>query len=270
MQKSIYFNFMIKIAINGFGRIGRTFFRVIFNNPNFKIVAINDLSSTRVLSHLLKYDSIHGRFPCSISYDKNHIIVDGNSIPVFNILNDILPWEKYAVDLVNATRPGENSKNFINEWIDWGAGPRASQYLILGAKTRAVLDSRPTAEIDDVKSLEFAIVENVQRQDLNPIEEARGYQRLIDDFGYNQDKLSKFISKSRSYIANTLRLLSLPEQVLTMVEQGDLSAGHARSLIGLNNSVDLAKKIILKKLSVRQCEMLTKQFKEKKFLAIYR
>ena len=119
--------------------------------------------------------------------------------------------------------------------------------------------------IDDVKSLEFAIVENVQRQDLNPIEEARGYQRLINDFNYNQEKLSQFIGKSRSYIANSLRLLSLPEEVLLMVEQGNLSAGHARSLIGLVNSVDIAKKIIQKKLSVRQSEILARQFRDKKF-----
>ena len=119
--------------------------------------------------------------------------------------------------------------------------------------------------VDDVKSLEFAIVENVQRQDLNPIEEARGYQRLINDFNYDQEKLSKFIGKSRSYIANSLRLLSLPEEVLLMVEQGNLSAGHARSLIGLNNPADIAKKIIQKKLSVRQSEILVRQFKDKKF-----
>ena len=100
--------------------------------------------------------------------------------------------------------------------------------------------------IDDVKSLEFAIVENVQRQDLNAIEEARGYQRLVDDFSYNQEKLSKFIGKSRSYIANSLRLLSLPEEILSMVERGLLSAGHARTLIGLNNSTDVAKKVIQK------------------------
>ena len=122
--------------------------------------------------------------------------------------------------------------------------------------------------VDDVKSLEFAIVENVQRQDLNPIEEARGYQRLVEDFNYNQEKLSKFIGKSRSYIANSLRLLSLPQEVHLMVEQGNLSAGHARSLIGLNNSVDIAKKIIQKKLSVRQSEILVKQFRDKKFKLI--
>ena len=99
-------------------------------------------------------------------------------------------------------------------------------------------------DVDDIKSLEFAIVENVQRQDLNPIEEAKGYQRLVDDFNYNQDKLSKFIGKSRSYIANSLRLLGLPAEVLTMVELGNLTAGHARTLIGLNNASQVAKKII--------------------------
>ena len=124
--------------------------------------------------------------------------------------------------------------------------------------------------VDDVKSLELAIVENVQRQDLNPIDEARGYQRLIDDFNYNQDKLSKFIGKSRSYIANSLRLLSLSEEILLMVEQGNLSAGHARSLIGLQNSVNIAKQIIQKKLSVRQAENLAKQFRSKKFKLVHK
>ena len=123
-------------------------------------------------------------------------------------------------------------------------------------------------DIDDVKSLEFAIVENVQRQDLNPIEEAKGYQKLVDDFNYNQEKLSQFIGKSRSYIANSLRLLSLPEEVLLMVQQGNLSAGHARTLIGLNNSTEIAKKIIQKKLSVRQSEVLVRQFRNKKFKLI--
>ena len=118
--------------------------------------------------------------------------------------------------------------------------------------------------VDDVKSLEFAIVENVQRQDLNPIEEARGYQRLIDEFNYNQEKLSKFIAKSRSYIANSLRLLSLPDEVLMMVEQSNLSAGHARSLIGLPNAKTLAREFFEKKLSVRQAEKLVKQFRDKK------
>jgi len=119
--------------------------------------------------------------------------------------------------------------------------------------------------VNDAKSLEFAIVENVQRQDLNPIEEAKGYQKLINDFDYNQEKIAKFIGKSRSNIANSLRLLSLPESVILMVEQGNLSAGHARSLIGLNNSLEIAKKIIKKKLSVRQSEILARQIKSQKF-----
>jgi len=125
-------------------------------------------------------------------------------------------------------------------------------------------------KVNDVKSLEFSIIENVQRQDLDPIEEARGYQRLIDDFNYNHDKLSKFIGKSRSYVANSLRLLSLQEEILLMVEQGNLTAGHARALIGLQNSVELAKKIVQKNLSVRQAEVLARQFKNKKFKLIHK
>ena len=125
-------------------------------------------------------------------------------------------------------------------------------------------------KIDDVKSLELAIIENVQRQDLNSIEEARGYQKLINDYKYDQEKLCKFIGKSRSYIANSLRLLSLPDEILLTVEQGYLSAGHARALIGLSNSVDISKKIIQKKLSVRQTESLVRQFRDKKFKLIHK
>ena len=125
-------------------------------------------------------------------------------------------------------------------------------------------------DIDDIKSLEFAIVENVQRQDLNPIEEANGYQRLVDEFNYNQDKLSKFIGKSRSYIANSLRLLGLPAEILTLVESGILTAGHARTLIGLNNASEIAKKIIQNKLSVRQSELLVRQVRDKKFKLVHK
>ena len=122
--------------------------------------------------------------------------------------------------------------------------------------------------IDDVKSLEFAIVENVQRQDLNAVDESKGYQRLIEEFNYSQEKLTEFIGKSRSYIANSLRLLSLPTEVLSMVENGSLSAGHARSIIGIQNATEIAKKIVQKKLSVRQAEVLTRQFRNNKFKKI--
>ena len=118
-------------------------------------------------------------------------------------------------------------------------------------------------EADDLKSLEFAIVENVQRHDLNAIEEAQGYQRLINDFSYDQEKVAKFIGKSRSHITNTLRLLTLPEEVLKFIEQKKITPGHAKILIGLENVTFVAKKIIEKKLSVRQAENLAKIFKSK-------
>jgi ParB family transcriptional regulator, chromosome partitioning protein len=119
-------------------------------------------------------------------------------------------------------------------------------------------------EADDLKSLEFAIVENVQRNDLNVIEEALGYQRLINEFSYDQIKVAKFIGKSRSHITNVLRLLHLPEEVLKMLENKRLSAGHAKILVGLDNAVFVAKKIEEKKLTVRQAENFVKVFKIKK------
>jgi len=118
-------------------------------------------------------------------------------------------------------------------------------------------------EADDLKSLEFAIVENVQRHDLNSIEEANGYQKLIDQFGYDQEKVAKFIGKSRSHISNCLRLLTLPKEVITLIENGNLSQGHAKVLVGLENAFFVAKKIIDKKLSVRQAENLVRIFKTK-------
>ena len=124
-------------------------------------------------------------------------------------------------------------------------------------------------EADDLKSLEFAIVENVQRHDLNAIEEAEGYQRLIDDFLYDQDKVAKFIGKSRSHISNCLRLLSLPNEVIDLIQNNKLSQGHGKVLVGLENAFFVAKKIIDKKLSVRQTENLVKIFKSKKTFKIY-
>ena len=115
--------------------------------------------------------------------------------------------------------------------------------------------------VDNLKSLEFAIVENVQRKDLNPIEEAEGYKRLIDEFSYDQDKVSKFIGKSRAHISNCLRLLTLPQEIIELIIDEKLSQGHAKILVGLDNAVLLAKKIISKKLSVRQTEGLVRVLK---------
>ena len=112
--------------------------------------------------------------------------------------------------------------------------------------------------VDDVKSLEFAIVENVQRRDLNPIEEAEGYKRLIDEFSYDQEKVAKFIGKSRANVSNCLRLLSLPQKIIEHISNEKISQGHAKILVGIENAELLAEKIISKKLSVRQAEALVR------------
>ena len=135
------------------------------------------------------------------------------------------------------------------------------------AGKRAGLSEVPIViiEADDLKSFEFAIVENVQRHDLNPLEEAQGYKRLIDEFNYDQAKVSKFIGKSRSYITNSLRLLSLPVKIIKMIENRLITSGHAKILVGLENAEFLANKIIEKKLSVRQAESFVKIFKKNKY-----
>ena len=196
-------------------------------------------------------DIVRNKFQPRKYFDKDNLEELTNSIKEQGVIQPIV------------VRPDKS----VNNKYEIIAGERrwlASQNAGLHEVPVVILD------VDDVKSLEFAIVENVKRQDLNSIEEARGYQRLIDDFNYNQDKLSKFIGKSRSYIANSLRLLSLSREILEMVENRDLSAGHARSLIGLNNALDIAKKIVQKKLSVRQAEVLARQFRDKKFKLVHK
>ena len=133
------------------------------------------------------------------------------------------------------------------------------------AAQRAGLHNVPVVitEVDDLKSLEFAIVENVQRQDLNPLEEAQGYKRLIDEFSYDQEKVSRFIGKSRSYITNSLRLLTLPDDIIKLIETQKITAGHAKILVGLDNASFVAKKIIENRFTVRQAENFVQLFKKK-------
>ena len=133
------------------------------------------------------------------------------------------------------------------------------------AAQKAGLHKVPVAitDVDDLRSLEFAIVENVQRHDLNALEEAQGYKRLIDEFKYDQEKVSKFIGKSRSYITNCLRLLTLPDDVIKLIEDKKITPGHAKILVGLDNASFVAHKIIEKKLSVRRSENFVKIFKKK-------
>ena len=134
------------------------------------------------------------------------------------------------------------------------------------AAQRAGLHNVPViiTEADDLKSLEFAIVENVQRHDLSPLEEAQGYKKLIDEFSYDQEKVSKFIGKSRSHITNSLRILTLPDDVIKLIETQKITAGHAKVLVGLENASFVANKIIEKNLSVRQAENFVKLFKNKR------
>ncbi len=175
--------------------------------------------------------------------------------------------EENLNDLVNSIK----ERGVIQPIIVRKSNTNNSKYEIIAGERRwlaaqkAGLHEIPVVvtEADDLKSLEFAIVENVQRHDLNPLEEAQGYKRLIDEFAYDQDKVSKFIGKSRSYITNSLRILSLPQDVLKFIEEKKISAGHAKILVGLENASFVANKIIEKKLSVRQAENFVKIFKKK-------
>ena len=174
--------------------------------------------------------------------------------------------EENLNDLVNSIK----ERGVIQPIIVRKSNTNNSQYEIIAGERRwlaakkAGLNEIPVVvtDADDLKSLEFAIIENVQRHDLNPLEEAQGYKRLINEFSYDQDKVSKFIGKSRSYISNSLRLLNLPKEVLDFVEKKKITAGHAKILVGLNNATFLANKFIEKNLSVRQAEKLVKMFRK--------
>ncbi len=207
---------------------------------------LGDSSRTAKTNKISIKDLERNKFQPRKNFNKENLEELTNSIKEQGVIQPIL---------VRPSKSSEGKYEIIAGERRWLASQNAGLHEV----PVVILD------VDDVKSLEFAIVENVQRQDLNPIEEARGYQRLIDEFNYNQEKLSKFIGKSRSYIANSIRLLSLSEEVLLMVEEGSLTAGHARSLIGLQNSFEIAKKIVKKNLSVRQAEVLARQIRSKKF-----
>ena len=132
------------------------------------------------------------------------------------------------------------------------------------AAQKAGLHEIPVTILDlsDVESLEVAIVENIQRDDLNPIEEARGYKRLNQEFKYDHESISKLMSKSRSHISNTLRLLTLPSDVIAMLEEGTLTSGQARPLIGISNASDIAEEIVTKNYSARKVEYLIRSKKD--------
>ena len=192
-------------------------------------------------------------------------------------LSDIVPnqyqprknfEEEHLEDLTNSIK----ERGVIQPIIVRKSNSDRSKYEIIAGERRWLAASKAglheipvvVTEADDLKSLEFAIVENVQRHDLNPLEEAQGYKRLIDEFSYDQEKVSKFIGKSRSYITNSLRLLNLSPEVLRFVKEKKITTGHAKILVGLDNALFVVTKIIEKKLSVRQAENFVKIFKTKK------
>ena len=176
--------------------------------------------------------------------------------------------EENLQDLTNSIK----KRGIIQPIIVRKSSDKSSKYEIIAGERRwlaaqkAGLHEVPVVitDVDDLKSLEFAIIENVQRNDLNALEEARGYQRLIDEFSYNQEKVAEFIGKSRTHITNFLRLLTLPNAVLKLIETKKISPGHAKILVGLDNSEFVANKIVEKNLSVRQAENFVKIFKIKK------
>jgi len=178
-------------------------------------------------------------------FDENNLIDLTNSIKERGMIQPII---------VRKSNDSEGKFEIIAGERRWLAAQRAGLHNVPVVLTEA----------DDLKSLEFAIVENVQRHDLNPLEEAQGYKRLINEFCYDQEKVSKFIGKSRSHITNSLRLLNLPDDVIKLIETQKLTAGHAKILVGLDNASFVANKIIEKKLSVRQAENFVKIFKNRK------
>ena len=209
------------------------------------------------------------------------LIGDNNSSPKSNMVsissiirNKLQPRKNFNKEQMEDLTNSIKERGIIQPII---VRRQSDKYEIIAGERRwqaaqnAGLHEVPIVEVqaDDLKSLEFAIVENVQRDDLNPIEEANGYKRLIDEFKYDQDKVAKFIGKSRAHITNCLRLLALPKEVIRFVEEQKLSQGHAKILVGLENAYQIAKKIIDKKLSVRQAESLVRIYKSpKKFKLI--
>ena len=204
---------------------------------------------------------------------ETNVEVQKNQLPVsYLIPNKYQPRKNFdevnLEDLTNSIK----ERGMIQPIIVRKSNNENSKFEIIAgerrwlAAQRAGIHNVPVVitEADDLKSLEFAIVENVQRHDLNPLEEAQGYKKLIDEFSYDQEKVSKFIGKSRSYITNSLRILTLPAEVITLIERQKLTTGHAKILVGLENASFVANKIIEKKLSVRQAENFVQLFKKKR------
>ncbi len=196
-----------------------------------------------------------------------------NKISISSIIrNKFQPRKNFDKEKMEELTNSIKERGIIQPIIVRKSSDHSDKFEIIAGERRwqaaqsAGLHEIPAVEIeaDNLKSLEFAIVENVQRRDLNPIEEAQGYKKLIDDFNYDHEKVSKFIGKSRVHVTNCLRLLTLPDEVISLIEENKISQGHAKVLVGLDNAHFLAKKMIEKKLSVRQAENLIRSLKSYK------
>ena len=193
-----------------------------------------------------------------------------NKISISSIVpNRFQPRKSFEKEALNDLTNSIKERGIIQPLIVRKTDDQDNKFELIAGERRwqaaqsAGLHEVPVVVIkaDNLKSLELAIIENVQRKDLNSIEEAESYQNLIDNFGYDQEKVSQFIGKSRSHISNSIRLLSLPEKIIDMIRNNKISQGHAKILVGLENALLLAEKIIKKKLSVRQTESLVKILK---------
>ena len=200
----------------------------------------------------------------------NETKTSSNKIPISSIVpNRNQPRKFFEKESLNELTNSIKERGIIQPLIVRKSGDQNNKFELIAGERRwqaaqvAGIHEVPVLviEADHLKSLELAIIENVQRRDLNAIEEAESYKNLIDNFGYEQDQVSQFIGKSRSHVSNTLRLLSLPEKLIEMIRSEKISQGHAKILIGLENSLLLAEKIIKKKLSVRQTENLVRILK---------
>ena len=213
-----------------------------------------------------------GRGLSSLIGDSNSNVVKSKILISSIVRNKFQPRRNFDKEKMEELTNSIRERGIIQPIIVRKSSDQSDKFEIIAGERRwhaaqnAGLHEVPVVEIeaDNLKSLEFAIVENVQRSDLNPIEEAQGYKKLIDEFNYDQEKVSKFIGKSRVHVTNCLRLLSLPNEVILLIEENKLSQGHAKVLVGLENSHFLAKKIIDKKLSVRQSETLIRALKVRK------
>ena len=201
----------------------------------------------------------------------NDVKISNHKVSISSITpNKNQPRKLFEKDALDELTNSIKERGIIQPLIVRKSSDQNDKYELIAGERRwhaaqsAGLHEVPVViiEADNLKSLEFAIIENVQRKDLNPIEEAESYKNLIENFGYDQEKVSKFIGKSRSHITNSLRLLTLPEKLIDLIRLERLSQGHAKILIGLENALLLAEKIIKKQLSVRQTESLVRILKK--------